>query len=78
MAEEDKEPKQPEEQQNAEQQPTEGATEEAKDEAPNPKKGGDKGSKSSSAHKDDCTYCILYNTRKTLPFQVPALERNSC
>lgn len=62
MAEEDKEPKQPEEQQSAEQQsaeqqPTEGATEEAKDEAPNPEKGDDKGSKSSSADKDDCMYC---------------------
>lgn len=67
MAEEDKEPRQPEEQQSAEeqsaeqqsaeQQPTEGATEEAKDEAPNPEKGDDKGSKSSSADKDDCTYC---------------------
>lgn len=70
MAEEDKEPKQPEEQ-----QPTEGPTEEAKDEAPNPEKGDSKGSKSSSAEKDNCTYCTF--TRETLPSQVPPLRETA-
>lgn len=74
MAEEDKEPKQPEEQQNAEQQPTDGATEEAKDEAPNPKKGDDKGSKSSSAHKDDCTYCTCTIQERFYLFKSPLLR----
>lgn len=73
MAEEDKEPKPPEEQQSAEQQPTEGATEEAKDEAPNPEKGDNKSSKSSSVNKDDCTY----NTRKTLYLFIFSLLRET-
>lgn len=84
MAVEDKEPKQPEEQesaeqqsaeqQSAEQQPTEGATAEAKDGAPNPEKGDDEGSKSSE-YIDDCTYwtCTIQER-----FQVLAFERNSC
>lgn len=50
MAEEDKEAKQPEEQQGTE-EPTDEAK---KDEAPNPEKGDGKGStKSSSSYRDD-------------------------
>lgn len=48
MAEEDKGPKQPEEQQATEEPPNE-----AKEEAPNPEKDVGKGSKSSSSYQDD-------------------------
>lgn len=48
MAEEDKGPKQPEEQQAPEK-----PTDEGKDEAPKAEKGNGKGSKSSSSYRDD-------------------------